>query len=78
MLNTLSDGGDCFRKVSDFGVDVCQLVSWDPSQATEETADRVARLSREAGVTVLNVTPMGATHADRVRLIERVVRLVNR
>ena len=33
--------------------------------------ERLAAL-REAGVTVLNVTPMGATHADRVRLIERV------
>lgn len=52
MLNTLSDGGDCFQKVSDFGVDVCQLVSWDPSQATPETADRVARFSRAAGVTI--------------------------
>ena len=27
---------------------------------------------KESGVTTLNVTPLGATHADRVRLIEQV------
>jgi F420-dependent oxidoreductase-like protein len=30
------------------------------------------QVMREAGVTTLNVVPMGATHEDRVRLIERV------
>ncbi|HLQ53239.1 MAG TPA: LLM class F420-dependent oxidoreductase [Streptosporangiaceae bacterium] len=34
-------------------------------------AERVAAM-RESGVTTLNVTPLAATHADRVRLIEQV------
>jgi hypothetical protein len=34
-------------------------------------ADRIAAL-QESGVTTLNVTPIAATHADRVRLIEKV------
>src|SRR6266568_5106313 len=34
-------------------------------------ADRIAAL-RESGVTTLNVSPIAPTHADRVRLIEKV------
>jgi len=34
-------------------------------------AERIAAL-KESGVTTLNVTPIAATHADRVRLIEKV------
>jgi hypothetical protein len=34
-------------------------------------AERLAAL-KESGVTTLNVTPLAETHADRVRLIERV------
>jgi hypothetical protein len=34
-------------------------------------AERLAAL-RESGVTTLNVAPLAATHAERVRLIERV------
>jgi F420-dependent oxidoreductase-like protein len=34
-------------------------------------AERLAAL-KESGVTTLNVTPLAGTHADRVRLIERV------
>ena len=34
-------------------------------------AERLAAL-KESGVTTLNVTPLAATHADRVRLIEKV------
>lgn len=36
--------------------------------------ERIAAL-RESGVTTLNVTPFGRTHADRVRLIERLKEL---
>ncbi len=36
-----------------------------------QVADRLAAL-KESGVTTLNVTPLAATHPDRVRLIERV------
>jgi Luciferase-like monooxygenase len=34
-------------------------------------AERVAAM-RESGVSTLNVTPLAATHADRVRLIEQI------
>ena len=34
-------------------------------------AERVAAM-RESGVTTLNVAPMGATHADRIALIEQI------
>ncbi len=34
-------------------------------------AERIAAM-KESGVSTLNVTPLGATHADRVRLIEQV------
>jgi hypothetical protein len=34
-------------------------------------AERIAAM-QEAGVSTLNVTPLAATHADRVRLIEQV------
>ena len=34
-------------------------------------AERIAAL-KESGVTTLNVAPIAPTHADRVRLIEKV------
>jgi len=34
-------------------------------------ADRIAAL-RESGVTTLNVTPLAATHAERIALIEKI------
>jgi hypothetical protein len=34
-------------------------------------AERIAAL-RESGVTTLNVQPLGATHEDRVRLVEQI------
>lgn len=52
VLNTLLDDGDCFQKVRDFGVDVCQLVSWDPQQATEQMAANVVHYSRAANVRI--------------------------
>ena len=39
-------------------------------------AERLAAL-RETGVTTINVTPLAATHAERVRLIERVKELAS-
>ena len=36
-----------------------------------QRAVRVAGMA-ESGVTTLNVTPLAPTHADRVRLIERI------
>ena len=61
---------------------VCQNQSIDDSDAPLArdlrllVRERIAAM-REAGVTVLNVTPMANTHAERVRLIERVRELAS-
>src|SRR4051794_38410929 len=55
VLNTLRDQGKCFDHVQRFGVHVCQLVSWDLSQATEAVAQTVVDESRSAGVRVCAV-----------------------
>lgn len=55
VLNGLSDGGRCFDHVSQFGLNVCQLVSWDVSQATESIAATVVKESRKAKVRVCAV-----------------------
>jgi len=52
VLNTLTDDGDCFRKVRDFGANVCQLVSWNPEQATREIASAAKAHARAAEVRV--------------------------
>jgi L-ribulose-5-phosphate 3-epimerase len=55
VLNQLRDGGRCFEHVSQFGVHVCQLASFDVSQATQEVAETVVRESESAGVRVCAV-----------------------
>src|SRR3954447_18833828 len=55
VLNTLRDQGKCFAHVQRFGVNVCQLVSWDLSHATEGVARTVVDESRSAGVRVCAV-----------------------
>lgn len=52
LITPLDSDGRCFEQVAGFGLDVCQLVSWDMSLATRETAVRVVRESRAAGVRV--------------------------
>jgi len=52
VLNTLVDDGDCFQKVRDFGVEVCQLVSWDHTQANPRMAGNVLRYSRAAKIRI--------------------------
>jgi sugar phosphate isomerase/epimerase len=52
VLNRLRDGGRCFDHVRQFGVGVCQLVSWDVSQATPEVARTVVDESRATDVRV--------------------------
>jgi sugar phosphate isomerase/epimerase len=52
VLNSLVNEGDCFRKVRDFGVDVCQLTSWEPNMANPRTAGNVRRHAREANVRI--------------------------
>ena len=57
-----------------------EAASFVPAELIERTsligpegfvADRVAAL-KESGVTTLNVTPLAATHAERVALIEKI------
>lgn len=55
VLNGLQDGGKCFEHVSQFGLNVCQLVSWDASQATREIATTVVSESRRTHVRVCAV-----------------------
>ncbi|MFW5923396.1 MAG: sugar phosphate isomerase/epimerase family protein, partial [Planctomycetota bacterium] len=52
VINSLTDGGRCFDKVRDFGLDVCQLSSWDMEMATESVAETVVQESRDAGVRI--------------------------
>lgn len=52
VMNNLANNGKCFEHVSQFGLNVCQLVSWDTTQATEEIANNVVRESKAAGVRV--------------------------
>ena len=52
VLNSLANDGDCFQKVRNFGVDVCQLVSWDETQANPRIAANVQRYAREGNVRI--------------------------
>ncbi|MHB9126499.1 MAG: sugar phosphate isomerase/epimerase family protein [Armatimonadota bacterium] len=52
VINTLKNGGKCFDHVTQFGMDVCQLVSWDMTQATDEIAETVKAESAAACVRV--------------------------
>jgi len=52
VLNTLQNGGKCFNHVSQFGLHVCQLVSWDVNQATPAVAETVLQECASAGVRV--------------------------
>lgn len=52
VVNSLRNGGRCFDHVEQFGLKVCQLVSWDPSLATRQVADAVREESRRTGVRV--------------------------
>jgi L-ribulose-5-phosphate 3-epimerase len=55
VINGLQNGGKCFDHVSQFGLHVCQLVSWDCSQATREVAETVKRESAASKVRVCAV-----------------------
>jgi len=52
VINSLTNGGRCFEHVSRFGLHVCQLVSWDVSQATPEIAETVKAEAARAGVRI--------------------------
>jgi len=55
VLNTLANDGDCFQKLQDFGVNVCQLVSWDHTQAVRPIADNVNKYASAANVRIAAV-----------------------
>jgi len=52
VINPLEHGGQCFEHVSRFGLHVCQLVSWDNTQATREVAATAKREAAKAGVRI--------------------------
>ncbi|WP_217591693.1 sugar phosphate isomerase/epimerase [Cohnella sp. GbtcB17] len=52
IINPLENGGDCFGPVLHYALSVCQLVSWDISQATEEIAFTVKAAADKAGVRI--------------------------
>jgi len=52
VLNGLTNGGRCFEHVSQFGLHVCQLVSWDSSQATKAIAETVVKEAARAKVRI--------------------------
>jgi len=52
VINGLRNDGKCFDHVSQFGLNVCQLVSWDATQATEAIAALVVQESKRTKVRV--------------------------
>lgn len=52
IITSLRQEGKSFEAVKHFGLDVCQLVSWDPTLATEAMAEAVIQESQETGVRV--------------------------
>jgi len=52
VINGMAKEGNIFAHVAEFGLDVCQLVNWDPTLWTEAWAKRVVRESRDTGVRV--------------------------
>ncbi len=52
VINSLINEGKCFNHVKEFGLKVCQLVSWDRTLATEKIAKTVIEESRKSGVRV--------------------------
>jgi sugar phosphate isomerase/epimerase len=52
VINGLTAGGRCFDHVAQFGLKVCQLVSWDATQATPEIAATVRAEAARAGVRI--------------------------
>jgi len=65
---------DCEACVPECPVEAIFAEANVPPQWTQFTAENATKSAalKESGVTTLNVTPIVATHADRVRLIEKV------
>jgi len=52
VINGLENGGDCFEHVSQFGLNVCQLQSWNVDLANPAIAQTVAEKSAAANVRI--------------------------
>jgi L-ribulose-5-phosphate 3-epimerase len=52
VINPLRNGGRCFDQVTQFGLTVCQLASFEPELATREVAATVVAEARAAGVRI--------------------------
>ncbi|WP_214629268.1 sugar phosphate isomerase/epimerase family protein [Paenibacillus agaridevorans] len=52
IITELHATDNCFRRVSELGLDVCQLCGWDMSLATREMAERVLREAEEQNVRI--------------------------
>lgn len=52
VVNILKNNGSCFEHVSQFGLNVCQLIGWNPELCTPEIADNVLRESTRHNVRI--------------------------
>jgi sugar phosphate isomerase/epimerase len=52
VMVQLKEDGPCFQEVQKFGLDHCQLVSWEPGLWTEERANDVRREYEKCGINV--------------------------
>lgn len=55
VITSLNRDGNSFEHVSQFGLHVCQLASWDTTMATREMAEKVMKDSNEADVRICAV-----------------------
>jgi sugar phosphate isomerase/epimerase len=55
IITGLKPDGKSFESVKQFGLRTCQLVSWNPTLATRETAEAIVRESEQSGVRVCAV-----------------------
>ncbi len=55
VINSLKNGGHCFEHVSQFGLHVCQLASWNTALATPDIAAVARAEAARAGVRICAV-----------------------
>lgn len=52
VITHLANEGDCFAKMREYELKLCQLMCWDASMATPEIADSTLRHAKSAGVKI--------------------------
>ena len=55
VIARLRNEGQSLNYVADFGLEVCQLVCWDPSLYTDERADSIRLESQETGIEITSL-----------------------